>query len=157
MLYKAIFCGILDELMHVMGWRRNICAWGACPSLKPHNRRANRLQRHLVENPAAPLADPAVLFAVRIAGDSIKTIGIYPNDMAVVNKAHQLRNGNILLALLDTLFIMKRYCITQDGIRLGAANPNYPDMTITEANDFELWASSPIPFGRYWHDQCTLP
>ena len=102
----------------------------------------------LVENPAAPLADPAVLFAVRIAGDSIKTIAIYPNEIVVANKARQLRNGNILLALLDTLFAMKRYCITQDGIRLEVANPNYPDMTITEANDFELWASSPIPFGR---------
>jgi DNA polymerase V len=94
------------------------------------------------------LQTQAVPFAVRIAGDSIKSIGIYSNDIAVVDKGRQLRNGNILLALLDTLFIMKRYCITQDGIRLGAANPNYPDMTITEANDFELWASSPIPFGR---------
>lgn len=148
MLNKALFSVFFSELMHVMGWGRNICALGACPSLKPHNRRANRLQRHLVENPAAPLADPAVLFAVRIAGDSIKTIGIYPNEIAVVNKARQLRNGNILLALLDTLFTMKRYYITQDGIRLEAANPNYPDTTITETNDFGLWASSPIPFRR---------
>ncbi|MFM9154093.1 MAG: LexA family protein [Methylocystis sp.] len=102
----------------------------------------------LVENPAAPLANPVVLFAGRIAGDSIKRISIYPNDFAVVNKARQLHNGKILLALLESLFTMQRYCITQDDIRLEAANPNYPDMTITEANDFELWASSPIPFGR---------
>jgi DNA polymerase V len=78
-------------------------------------------------------------FAVRIAGDSMKGIGIYPNDIAVVNRARQVRNGSIVLALLDNQFTMKRYCVTKDGIRLEAANPNYPDITVTEANDFELW------------------
>ena len=86
----------------------------------------------LVENPIAT-------FAVRIAGDSMKGIGIHPNDIAVVNRARQVRNGNIVLALLDNQFTMKRYCVTKDGIRLEAANPNYPDITVTEANDFELW------------------
>ena len=86
----------------------------------------------LVENPVAT-------FAVRIAGESMIGIGIYRNDIAVVNRARQVRNGNIVLALLDNQFTMKRYCITKNGIRLEAANPNYPDITITEANDFELW------------------
>ena len=86
----------------------------------------------LVENPIAT-------FAVRIGGESMIGIGIHPNDIAVVNRARQVRNGNIVLALLDNQFTMKRYCITKDGIRLEAANPNYPDIIITEANDFELW------------------
>ena len=86
----------------------------------------------LVENPVAT-------FAVRIAGESMSGIGIYPKDIAVVNRARQVRNGNIVLALLDNQFTMKRYCVTKDGIRLEAANPNYPDITVTEANDFELW------------------
>jgi DNA polymerase V len=86
----------------------------------------------LVENPIST-------FAVRIAGESMIGIGIYPNDIAVVNRARQVRNGNIVLALLDNQFTMKRYCVTKDGIRLEAANPNYSDITVTEANDFELW------------------
>lgn len=86
----------------------------------------------IVENPVAT-------FAVRIAGESMVGIGIFPNDIAVVNRARQVRNGNIVLALLDNQFTMKRYCTTKDGIRLEAANPNYPDITVTEANDFEVW------------------
>ena len=86
----------------------------------------------LIENPIAT-------FAVRIAGDSMSGIGIYPNDIAVVNRARQVNNGNIVLALLDNQFTMKRYCITDSGIRLEAANPNYPDITVTESHDFELW------------------
>ncbi len=86
----------------------------------------------LVENPVAT-------FAVRIAGESMIGIGIFPNDIAVVNRARQVRNGNIVLALLDNQFTMKRYCVTKNGIRLEAAHPNYPDITVTEANAFEVW------------------
>jgi DNA polymerase V len=86
----------------------------------------------LIENPIAT-------FAVRIAGDSMTGVGIYPNDIAVVNRARQVRNGNIVLALLDNQFTMKRYYITDGGVRLEAANPNYPDISVTKAHDFELW------------------
>jgi DNA polymerase V len=86
----------------------------------------------LIENPVAT-------FAVRIAGDSMSGIGIFPNDIAVVNRAREVTNGSIVLALLDNQFTMKRYCKTREGIRLQAANPKYPDISVTEANDFELW------------------
>lgn len=101
------------------------------------------LQGHIIEGPIdfnkIIVENPAATFAVRIAGDSMSGIGIFPNDIAVVNRARQVTNGSIVLALLDNLFTMKRYCMTKEGIRLEAANPNYPDINITESSDFELW------------------
>ena len=86
----------------------------------------------LVENPIAT-------FAVRIAGESMVGIGIYPNDIAVVNRAREVTNGCIVMARVDDGFTIKRYRKGKDGIRLEAANPNYPDIIVTEANDFEVW------------------
>ena len=86
----------------------------------------------LVENPVAT-------FAVRIAGDSMKGIGIYPKDIAVVNRAREVTNGCIVMARVDDGFTIKRYRKGKDGIRLEAANLNYPDIQITENTDWEIW------------------
>lgn len=86
----------------------------------------------LVENPIST-------FAVRIAGQSMIGIGIYPNDIAVVNRAREVTNGCIVMARVDDGFTIKRYRNGKDGIRLEAANLNYPDIQITENTDWEIW------------------
>ena len=86
----------------------------------------------LVENQIAT-------FAVRIAGESMIGIGIYPNDIAVVNRAREVTNGCIVMARVDDGFTIKRYRNGKDGIRLEAANLNYPDIQITENTDWEIW------------------
>ena len=47
----------------------------------------------LIENPAAT-------FAVRIAGDSMTGVGLFPGDIAVVDRARTAADGSIVLALL---------------------------------------------------------
>ena len=86
----------------------------------------------LVENPVAT-------FAVRIAGESMSGIGIFPNDIAVVNRAREVTNGCIVMARVDDGFTIKRYRKDKDGIRLEATNLNYPDIQITENTDWEIW------------------
>ncbi len=86
----------------------------------------------LVENQIAT-------FAVRIAGESMIGIGIFPNDIAVVNRAREVTNGCIVMARVDDGFTIKRYRKGKDGIRLEAANPSYPDIQITENTDWEIW------------------
>ena len=48
----------------------------------------------LIENPAAT-------FAVRIAGDSMTGVGLFPGDIAVVDRSRTAADGSIVLALLD--------------------------------------------------------
>ena len=86
----------------------------------------------LIENPAAT-------FAVRISGESMTGAGLYPNDIAVINRARKPTNGNIILALVDGDFTIKRYRFRAGHIRLMAENPLFPDIQISEAGSFEVW------------------
>ena len=86
----------------------------------------------LIENEVAT-------FAVRITGDSMIGAGVYPNDIAVVNRAKTPVNGSVIVALLNGQFTVKRYCVIKDGIRLVAENSKYPDIPITENSNFEVW------------------
>ncbi|MFM8646359.1 MAG: LexA family protein [Methylocystis sp.] len=85
------------------------------------------------------IQNPIATFAVRIAGDSMRDIGIRTNDIAVVNRAGEVTNGCIVMARIGDGFTIKRYCKGKDGIRLESANPDYPDIEITEDTDWEIW------------------
>ena len=49
---------------------------------------------------------PAATFAIRIEGDSMTGACIFPGDIAVVDRAREPVNGNIVLALLDGAFTL---------------------------------------------------
>ncbi len=86
----------------------------------------------LVENPVAT-------FAVRIAGKSMTGAGIYPGDLAVVNRAREPKNGDIVLAVVGREFTIKRYRNRNGRITLQADNPKFADIEITEGVYFEIW------------------
>ena len=82
---------------------------------------------------------PAATFAIRIEGDSMTGAGIFPGDIAVVDRAKKAVNGSIVLALLDGSFTVKRYRIRRGAVWLQAENAAYPDMPLSEASSFEVW------------------
>lgn len=86
----------------------------------------------LIENPAAT-------FAIRVGGDSLIGIGIFPNDIAIVNRAATPVDGSIILALLDGEFTMKQYRKRRTRSWLEAKNPAYPDIELTDDVTFEIW------------------
>ena len=86
----------------------------------------------LIENPAAT-------FAVRISGESMTGAGLYPGDIAIINRARKPTNGCIILALVEGDFTIKRYQSRGGHIRLAAENPKFSDIQITEAAAFEVW------------------
>lgn len=87
----------------------------------------------LVENPAAT-------FAVRVSGKSMTGAGIFPGDIAVVNRARTPVNGSIVVAIVDGEFTLKRYRVKVGSIYLQAENPAFLDIQITEGRDFDIWA-----------------
>jgi DNA polymerase V len=86
----------------------------------------------LIENPEAT-------FAVRVAGDSMIGAGIFPGDIAVVDRSRTARDKSIVLAILDGEFTLKRY--RQRGSRrwLEAENANYQPTELNEDSAFEIW------------------
>ena len=82
---------------------------------------------------------PAATFAIRIEGESMTGAGIFPGDIAVVDRAREPVNGSIILALLDGAFTVKRYRIKDGAVWLQAENPAFADMPITDGQSFEVW------------------
>src|ERR1700761_3524912 len=82
---------------------------------------------------------PAATFAIRIEGDSMTGAGIFPGDIAVVDRAREPVNGAIVLALLDGAFTVKRYRPKDGMVWLQAENPAFPDMPIADGQALEVW------------------
>ncbi len=86
----------------------------------------------LIENPAAT-------FAVRIAGESMIRAGLFPGDIAVVDRSRTASNGCVVLALVDGEFTIKRYRRRGATVLLQAENPKFSDIAIIEGMTFEVW------------------
>lgn len=86
----------------------------------------------LIENASAT-------FVVRVAGDSMNGIGLFPGDLAVINRAKRAVDKSIVLALVDGEFTLKRYRRRAGRLWLQAENPAYADIEILEGMTFEVW------------------
>jgi DNA polymerase V len=82
---------------------------------------------------------PAATFAIRIEGESMTGGGIFPGDIAVVDRAREPVNGSIVLALLDGAFTVKRYRTKDGAVVLQAENPSFADMALADGQSFEVW------------------
>jgi DNA polymerase V len=82
---------------------------------------------------------PAATFAIRIEGESMTGAGIFPGDIAVVDRAREPVNGSVILALVDGAFTVKRYRVKDSAVWLQAENPAFPDMLIVEGQTLEVW------------------
>jgi DNA polymerase V len=78
-------------------------------------------------------------FAVRIVGDSMVGAGIFPGDIAVVDRSKTATDRSIILAILDGEFTAKRYRKRGKRQWLEAENPNYKAIELTEDSAFEVW------------------
>lgn len=85
------------------------------------------------------IVNPAATFAIRVASDSMIDAGIFPDDIAVINKAANAKDRDIVIALLDGEFTLKRYRKRGSRVWLKAENKNYPDTDITGEMTFEVW------------------
>ena len=91
------------------------------------------LNRELIRHPLST-------FYVRVTGDSMFNIGIYPNCLLVVDRAMETQDGNIVIARIFDELCVKRLSIRDNGgIFLISENENYPPIEITEEMDFEVW------------------
>lgn len=85
------------------------------------------------------IANAAATFAVRIAGESMIGVGLFPNDIAVVDRSIEAYNGCIVLALLDGEFTIKTYHRKAGQVRLMPANKAYREIVVAEGSSFEIW------------------
>ena len=90
------------------------------------------LNSHLVKNPNAT-------FFVKAAGESMIGAGIYPDDLLVVDRSAEVRNGKIVIAAIDGELTVKRLHRTSSKTYLMPENENYSPIEINEDNQIVIW------------------
>lgn len=85
-------------------------------------------------------------FFLKVRGMSMAD-AILPNDLVLVEKASQARNGEIVVALLEHEATVKRFHKDKNGIKLCSDNPDYDD--ILPGEDFQLLGRVTALMRRY--------
>ncbi len=82
---------------------------------------------------------PAATFFVRVEGDSMKNAGISNGDILIVDRAITPQSGQIIVAILNGEFTVKRVKKQGQHLLLIPENPEFPLMEVTEESDFQVW------------------
>ena len=90
------------------------------------------LNEHLISNPFST-------FFLRVKGDSMINAGIKDKDLIIVDKSLTARPGNIVIAMIDGEFTIKRLSIKNDELYLKAENHNYPNFSFKNHIDIQIW------------------
>jgi DNA polymerase V len=90
------------------------------------------LNEHLIKSPAST-------FFVKATGDSMQNVGIYPEDILVVDKSEIAKDGKIVIAALDGLLTVKRLKINKSKTYLLSENEAYKPIEIKENQELIIW------------------
>ncbi|AGX86276.1 DNA polymerase V [Candidatus Symbiobacter mobilis CR] len=90
------------------------------------------LHAYLVHNPPATF-----VFSVR--GDSMRGAGIEEGDKVVVDRSLSPRHDDIIVAVVDGEYTIKRLYWRSDKIELRPENPAYPPIALRDGAELRVW------------------
>lgn len=90
------------------------------------------LDKHLIQHREST-------FFMRVAGHSMRELGIFDGDLLIVDRAVPAAHGSVVVAVLDGEFTLKQLLYTPQGKVLRAAHPDYPEVTVKPEQDFSIW------------------
>ena len=90
------------------------------------------LNEHLIKNETAT-------FIVKVASLSMLNAGIDIDDELIVDRSLDAKNGDIVVALIDNDFTVKRLMIDESGQWLKAENPDYKDIHLLDGQELIIW------------------
>jgi DNA polymerase V len=90
------------------------------------------LNEYLISNPAAT-------FFLRAQGESMIEAGIHPGDVLIVDRSLEACHGQIVIAVVNGEFLLKKFVFQSGKIWLIAECPGYPPLEIISDTGFEIW------------------
>lgn len=90
------------------------------------------LNEYLIKHPVAT-------FFVRVKGSSMKNAGIFEDDLLIVDRSLTARAGDIILAVLEGEFTLKRFYKKGSKYYLKPENDAYKMIELTKDLDFQVW------------------
>jgi len=77
-------------------------------------------------------------FALKVRGNSMINAGIFDGDVVVIHPNQNVRNGDIVIALIENEATMKRFQKDGNRIYLIPENDNYQPIVIESRQDFSI-------------------
>ena len=90
------------------------------------------LNEQLVKN------KPATYF-FRMKGDAMTGVGIFDNDVLIVDRSVKPANGKIIIAILNGELLIRRFHKNFSSAFLIPENDRYKPINLAEFNDFVVW------------------
>jgi DNA polymerase V len=82
---------------------------------------------------------PAATFFARVVGESMKDVGIYTDDILIIDRSLDPRDEDIVIALIDGEFTVKRVKKIKSELYLVPENSKFEKIKITEEDGFMVW------------------
>jgi DNA polymerase V len=89
------------------------------------------LNRFLIKNPSST-------FYIKVEGVSMIGAGIHPKDILIVDRSLKAKNNDIIIALVNGEFTVKRLSVQPLKVWLLPENPRYSPIDVTDT-DFQVW------------------
>ena len=90
------------------------------------------LNEHLIRNPFST-------FFLKVQGHSMINSGIQDQDLIIVDKSLIAKTGDIVIAMVDGSFTIKRLDKKNNELYLKSENHNYPDINFKNHVDIQIW------------------
>lgn len=90
------------------------------------------LNTHLIKNPAST-------FLLRVSGESMKDVGIFPNDILIVDRSIKPIDGKIVIAAIDGELTVKRLKRNNDALYLMPENKAFQPIVIKDSQELLIW------------------
>jgi DNA polymerase V len=99
-----------------------------------HMERGIDLNEELIRNPAAT-------FLIRVKGESMRDAGIHSGDTLIVDRSVTPYDRQIVVAMIDGEFTVKRFRKRIGKIFLEAENPAFEPIEVGEDQELTIWGS----------------
>ena len=90
------------------------------------------LQDYIVKNKEAT-------FCVKVEGTSMTKAGINTGDIMIVDRSLNPKHNDIVLAVIDGEFTVKRLAVNNESIYLMPENDSFSPIQINESMNFQIW------------------
>lgn len=90
------------------------------------------MNEHLIKNATST-------FIVKVASLSMLNAGIDIDDELIVDRSLDAKHGDIVIALIDNEFTVKRLMFDEKGQWLKAENPDYKNIYLADGQELIIW------------------
>lgn len=81
----------------------------------------------------------ASTFFIRVQGHAMKNAGIFDDDIVVVDRSVPLKYGDVVIAVIEETFLIRRLIKDKNKLWLGSGNPHFPSIEIQDGTGLEIW------------------